>query len=206
MDQILERLEKSIPSYQTELRYANPYELLMATILSAQCTDERVNQVTVNLFRRYPDAHALAQADREELEEMIRPTGFYRNKAGSLLKCSAALVERHEGRVPETMEELVKLPGVGRKTANLMLGEAFDQPAVVVDTHVKRTAGRLGLTTREDADAVELDLQHLLPRDQWWPGSSRLLLHGRYVCKARKPDCPRCTLRDLCPYPHTTPA
>ncbi|MGE0491706.1 MAG: endonuclease III [Vulcanimicrobiota bacterium] len=196
---LLERLEQSVPNFETELHHQSPFQLLMATILSAQCTDERVNQVTPGLFARYPDAQALAVADQAELEELIRPTGFYRNKANSLKKCCAALCERHQGTVPSAMDELVALPGVGRKTANLMRGQAFGMPAVVVDTHVKRIAGRLGLSSSSDADKIEQDLQEVLPENQWWPGSSRLLLHGRYVCKAKKPACQSCQLADLCP-------
>lgn len=199
-EDVLALLEGSIPGYETELVHQNPFQLLMATILSAQCTDQRVNQVTPELFRRYPDAAALAAADPEELQELIRPTGFYRNKARSLQQCSAALQQLHGGQVPRTMEQLVELPGVGRKTANLMLGQAFGQPAVVVDTHVKRVAARLGVTQSTEPDRVEQDLQAWMPREGWWPGSSRLLLHGRYVCTARKPRCQDCCLGHLCPY------
>jgi endonuclease-3 len=192
-------LEQSIPDYKTELNYRNPFELLIATILSAQCTDERVNRVTAVLFFKYPDGASLAAASTETIEEEIRSTGFYRDKTKRILGCSRALVEDFKGQVPQTLEELVRLPGVGRKTANLMLGEAFKQPAVVVDTHVRRVANRLSLTSSQDADEIELDLQKWLPRKDWWPGSSRLLLHGRYVCLAKKPRCPECLLRGLCP-------
>lgn len=197
--QILARLKESLPEAACELRHSNAWELLMATILSAQCTDERVNQVTPVLFGRWPEPRALAGAVREEVEEVVRPTGFYRNKARSIQECSQALVERFEGQVPRTMEELVTLPGVGRKTANLILGECFGVPGVVVDTHVKRVSARLGLTKSEDPEEIERDLQKLLPRKDWFEGSSRLLLHGRYVCLAKKPRCGECVLNALCP-------
>ncbi|MBI3925555.1 MAG: endonuclease III [Armatimonadetes bacterium] len=197
---ILKRLESSIPSYETELRHEDPFQLLMATILSAQTTDERVNQVTPTLFQRYPDPAALAAVDSSELEERIHATGFFRQKAKALKACSQGLVELFGGRVPDSLEELVRLPGVGRKTANLILGQAFGKPAVVVDTHVRRVARRLGLTAEEkDATRIELDLRAQLPEPAWWSGSSRLLLHGRYVCTARKPRCAECVLSDLCP-------
>ena len=199
--ELLDRLEESIPSARTELNYGNPFELLVATMLSAQCTDERVNATTPALFARFPTPAALAQADPAEVEELVRSTGFYRNKTRSIMACSQELAERFSGGVPQTLEELVSLPGVGRKTANLMLGEAFGQPAVVVDTHVKRVAQRLGLSRSSEPDEIEVDLQQALPRERWWTGSSRLLLHGRYVCLARKPRCAECVLRDLCPFP-----
>lgn len=197
--QILARLSETIPDTSCELRHSNAWELLMATILSAQCTDERVNQVTPVLFNRWPEAESLAGAVREEVEEVIRPTGFYRNKARSIQECSAALMERFGGAVPRTLEELVTLPGVGRKTANLILGECFGVPGVIVDTHVKRVSARLGLTTSEDPVEIEQDLMKLLPKKEWSDGSSRLLLHGRYVCLAKKPKCDECILSALCP-------
>ncbi|MEW6280114.1 MAG: endonuclease III [Candidatus Eremiobacterota bacterium] len=196
---VLQRLQRSIPDPTTELEHRNPFELLVATILSAQCTDERVNQVTRVLFSRYPNAAALAATDRVTLEELVRPTGFYRNKARLIHECAQALEERFAGRVPDTLEELVTLPGVGRKTANLILGQCFGKPGIVVDTHVKRVANRLGFTHREDPDEIEQELQKWLPRKSWSDGSSRLLLHGRRVCQARKPMCPECCLNDLCP-------
>ncbi len=197
--QILARLAESIPEPVCELKHSNAWELLMATILSAQCTDERVNQVTPVLFNRWPEPLSLSQAVREEVEEVVRPTGFYKNKARSIQECSAALVERFGGAVPRSMEELISLPGVGRKTANLILGHCFNVPGVIVDTHVKRVAARLGLTSKEDAEEVEQELMKLLPRKAWSDGSSRLLLHGRYVCLARKPRCSECVLSELCP-------
>lgn len=197
--QILALLAESIPDPACELKHSNAWELLMATILSAQCTDERVNQVTPVLFNRWPEPLALSQALREEVEEVVRPTGFYKNKARSIQECSTALVERFGGAVPRTLEELVSLPGVGRKTANLILSHCFAVPGIIVDTHVKRVAARLGLTGKEDADEVEQDLMKLFPRKAWSDGSSRLLLHGRYVCLAKKPRCAECVLSELCP-------
>ncbi len=197
--EVLKRLQVSIPNPRVELKHNSPFELIIATILSAQCTDERVNQVTPLLFQRWPDPAALARALPEEVEEVVRPTGFYRNKARSIQACSRHLVERFGGAVPQTMEELVSLPGVGRKTANLILGECFGKPGIIVDTHVGRVARRLQLTDKQDAEEVEMDLQKLLPKKDWSPGSSRMLLHGRYVCLAKKPRCADCTLASLCP-------
>ena len=195
---ILAKLERAIPNARVELNYASPLQLLVATILSAQCTDERVNQVTPMVFRRYPNAAAYAEADPGELEAMIKPTGFYKSKAKSLVGCGKALVERFGGQVPRTMEELVTLPGVGRKTANVILGACFGQPAVVVDTHVTRVAQRLALTRADEADVIEQDLQRLMPKEWWTRGSQRLLLHGRYTCLARKPKCDQCAIYDEC--------
>lgn len=197
---LFDALAASNPEPRTELRHQNPFELLVATILSAQCTDERVNQVTAVLFQQGPDPRALAELDLAELEALVKPTGFYRNKARAVRDCSRALVEDYGGRVPETLEELVRLPGVGRKTANLILGECFGKPGVVVDTHVRRTAARLGLTTESDAEKVERDLQAWIAPEDWYPASSRLLLHGRYVCVARAPRCPECALRPWCDF------
>lgn len=196
--QILRTLEAANPDPVTELLHENPFQLLIATILSAQCTDERVNAVTRVLFVRCPDARSLAEIPTEQLEEIVKPTGFFRNKARSVKDCSRVLLEDFGGEVPATMDALTRLPGVGRKTANLILGECFGQPGVVVDTHVKRTAARLGLTAETDADRVEADLQKWMPPEEWYLGSSRILLHGRYVCLARKPKCAECVLYDLC--------
>jgi len=198
---ILAGLRRLYPDAHCALHHRTALELLAATILSAQCTDERVNQITPALFRRYPDARALAQADRDELEALIRPTGFYRNKATSLIGLGRALVERHAGVVPQRMEQLVELPGVGRKTANVVLGTWFDVPAVTVDTHVARLAGRLDLTREEDADKIEIALQSLLPKPSWTFASHALIWHGRRVCQARKPSCAACGLRADCPFP-----
>ena len=198
-EEIVRRLEKSFPDAETELTHENPWQLLVATILSAQCTDVRVNQVTPGLFRRYATPQEISKADREELESIIRPTGFYKNKAKSILGAAKEVVERFDGRVPQTMEALVTLPGVGRKTANVVLGSAFGKPAVVVDTHVRRVANRLKLTRSDDPDQIEIDLSRLLPEEKWTSGSHRILLHGRYVCVARNPHCLECPIFDLCP-------
>lgn len=197
--QVLKCLQVSIPQPKVELNHSSPFELVIATILSAQCTDERVNQVTPRLFQRWADPAALAQALPEEVEEVVRPTGFYRNKARSIQACSRHLVERFGSVVPQTMEELTSLPGVGRKTANLILGECFNKPGIIVDTHVGRVARRLQLTDKQDAEEVEMDLQKLLAKKDWSQGSSRMLLHGRYVCLAKKPRCAECCLANLCP-------
>ncbi len=199
MIETLRRLEKQFPDAETELDHANPFQLLIATILSAQCTDARVNQVTPILFRRYSTPAELMKADREELESIIRSTGFFKSKAKSLLGCAAAIVERFEGEVPERMEALVTLPGVGRKTANVVLGSAFGKPAIVVDTHVRRVSNRLRWTRSEDPDQIEVDLSRLLPEEKWTAGSHWLLLLGRYLCVARQPRCLECPLFDLCP-------
>jgi len=198
---IVRALHRLYPDADCALVHADALQLLVATILSAQCTDERVNQVTPGLFRRYPDAAAYAAADPAELEERIRPTGFFRNKARSLIGLGQALVQRHGGRVPERMEPLVELPGVGRKTANVLLGTWFGQPAIFVDTHVARLSGRLAWTAQRDPVKIELDLQRILPRAEWTFTSHALIWHGRRVCKARKPACDDCGLRADCPYP-----
>ncbi len=195
---IFKTLRATAPAMKVELDHHTPWELLVATILSAQCTDQRVNQVTPNLFRRYKQPRDYAKADPAELEALIRPTGFFKTKAKNLIQCAKAIVEQFHGTVPETMDALTSLPGVGRKTANVLLGNAFNQPAVVVDTHVKRVAGRLHLTRHTDPEKVEMDLQQLLPADQWTEGSQRLLLHGRYVCLARAPKCGHCALYTDC--------
>lgn len=198
--ELIERLRELYPAPETALHHANPYELLVATILSAQTTDERVNEVTPALFERFPTPEELAGAKREEVEELIHSTGFFRQKTKSIIGMAEAVVERHGGVVPDTMEELVKLPGVGRKTANVVLGNAFGKNVgVVVDTHVKRLSNRLGLTKHDDPVKIEQDLMKLVPQDVWTDFSHFLILHGRAVCDARKPDCPACTLSDLCP-------
>ena len=200
VDEVKPVLARVYPDLDVSLDWSTPLELLVATILSAQCTDERVNRVTPSLFERFPNAAAYAEADREELEELIHSTGFYRNKAKNIQGMARRLVEEHEGQVPETMEELVDLPGVARKTANVVLSNAFGQDeGVVVDTHVKRVAARLGLTAGSDAVRVERDLMELLDRSEWRSFPWRLILHGRQRCKARKPDCAGCEIRDWCP-------
>lgn len=196
---ILGQLARLYPEPRCALTWSNPLELLVATVLSAQCTDERVNQVTKDLFRAYRTAVDYAGSPPGQLEADIRPTGFFRNKARSIRAFCAALIRDHAGEVPRTMEELVRLPGVGRKTANLVLAEGFGIPGIVVDTHVSRLSQRLGLTSGTDPDRIEQDLVKIIPRDQWGSFSLRLILHGRSVCKARKPDCHGCALVSSCP-------
>ncbi len=198
--EIAKTLQHTMPSPKMELDHRSPWELLVATILSAQCTDQRVNQVTPSLFRHYRRPAELAAAHLPELEQLIRSTGFFKNKAKHLVACGKAVTERFSEQVPHTMEELITLPGVGRKTANVILGTVFSQPSIVVDTHVKRVAKRLGLTRSDNPDLVEQDLQQLLPKSQWTAVSQRLLLHGRYVCLARKPQCATCPVYRHCPW------
>jgi len=198
--EIVRRLRAEYPDARCSLDHENAYQLLVATILSAQCTDERVNQVTPALFARYPTAEDLAAARQEELEGLIRSTGFYRSKAKSLLGMANALVERHGGQVPDTMDALVELPGVGRKTANVVLGNAFGKAeGVVVDTHVTRLSNRLGLTRHKDPVKIEADLMELVPREDWTDLAHLFIYHGRAVCKAPKPRCGACVVADLCP-------
>ncbi|MDW8282342.1 MAG: endonuclease III [Myxococcales bacterium] len=197
---VLAALERLYPGADCALRHDNPFQLLVAVILSAQCTDERVNQVTPALFRRFPDAAALAEADLTELEALVRPTGFFRVKARNLREMARVLVRDHGGQVPPSMEALLRLPGVARKTANVVLGTAFGIPSgVVVDTHVRRLAHRLGLTTHQDPDKIEKDLVALWPQDRWIAAGHQLILHGRRVCHARRPRCEACGLSALCP-------
>ncbi len=199
---VFDALDVHHPNAWTELNFTNAYELLVATILSAQCTDARVNQVTPALFLKYPDARALATAETAELEAMIQSTGFFRMKAKSLLGMANAVVDEHEGRVPSDMDALVKLPGVGRKTANVVLGHAFGVPGFPVDRHVLRVAARIGLIKGkavEDAVAAERQLTALLPPDRWTRGSDALILHGRRICKPT-PQCERCGVRPHCAY------
>ncbi|MEN6450904.1 MAG: endonuclease III [Thermoguttaceae bacterium] len=198
--QIAERLAAAYPDAKCSLDFSTPLELLVATILSAQCTDERVNKVTKSLFRKYPNAARYAKADLSELEKDIQSTGFFRNKAKSIQNACRALLERHDGQVPREMAELVELPGVGRKTANVVLGTAYGiAVGVVVDTHVGRIVKRLGLTTEKDPEKIERDLMRLLPEKEWIALAHRLIQHGRRVCTARSPKCPECPLEKLCP-------
>lgn len=192
-------LAEAYPDADTELDFTNPLELLVATVLSAQSTDERVNSVTPSLFARYPDAAAYAGADRAELESLIQTVGLYRSKAASIQGLAQALCERHGGEVPTTLEDLVALPGVGRKTANVVLGNAFGVPGIAVDTHVGRLARRFGWTDETAPEKVEGDLMRLFPRSEWTDLSHRMILHGRRVCHARKPACDACPLSALCP-------
>ncbi|MGB3203897.1 MAG: endonuclease III [Crinalium sp.] len=204
--EILIRLKRLYPEATCTLNYETPVQLLVATILSAQCTDERVNQVTPALFLRFPDAAALAEANLEDLESLVRSTGFYRNKAKNIQAACRLLVEKYGGIVPKRMELLLELPGVARKTANVVLGHAYGiNMGVTVDTHVKRLSYRLGLTEQTDPIRVERDLMPLLPQEDWENWSIRLVYHGRAVCKARKPECDRCVLADLCPSAYIIP-
>jgi endonuclease-3 len=201
---ILTRLGAAYPDARIELAFENPLELLVATILSAQCTDERVNAVTAELFRRYRTAEDYARADPTVLEREIHSTGFFKAKARSLIGMGRAIVERHGGVVPRTAEELVELPGVGRKTAHVVLGNAFDVPALAVDTHVFRVSQRLGLARSEDADELHDQVCAVIPRPQWTRATHLLIIHGRRTCFARRPDCPRCAVWSLCPWPEKT--
>jgi endonuclease-3 len=196
---IVRELAKTYPDAVCALHHTTPFQLLAATILSAQCTDERVNMVTPDLFRRWPDAAALSDAPVTEVEEVVRSTGFYRAKAANLVGMAKGLVEQHGGELPRTLEELIALPGVGRKTANVLLGTAFGiASGVVVDTHVKRITNLLGLTTSSNAEQIERDLMTLLPESEWVNFSHRLIHHGRQICIARRPKCMECTLLPLC--------
>ena len=199
VSRIMTELRRTYPDAGCALVHRDALQLLVATILSAQCTDERVNQVTPAVFARWPTAADLAAANPAELEAQIRPTGFFCNKAKSLIGLGRALVERHQGRVPDTMGELVPLPGVGRKTANVVLGTWFGKPAIPVDTHVTRLAGRLRLSAHHDPVKIEQDLMELLPTDDWTFASHALIWHGRLICQARRPRCEACTLRPHCP-------
>jgi endonuclease-3 len=193
-------LEREYPRAATALAHANPFELAVATILSAQCTDERVNKVTPELFRRFPDPRSLATASPGEVEEVIHSTGFFRSKARNLVGMARAVLEEHGGELPRTLAELTKLPGIGRKTGNVILGNAFGiDEGVVVDTHVKRLSGRMGLTRETAPEKVERDLMEIFPRERWTPLSHLFIFHGRAVCTARKPRCPECTVAHLCP-------
>jgi endonuclease III len=196
---IVRSLADAYPEARCALDYQNPLQLLIATILSAQCTDVRVNLVTPTLFARFPDALSFAGADPRELERLIHSTGFFRNKARNIIACCQRLMKEHDGAVPGTMETLVPLPGVGRKTANVVLGNAFNVPGITVDTHVGRLSRRLGLTTHTDPVKVERDLMSLIPPKDWTMFSHRTIFHGRQVCHARKPNCDACVLAKWCP-------
>jgi endonuclease-3 len=198
--EILALLRKRYPDARVLLNYRDAFELLIATILAAQCTDERVNQVTPSLFEKFGDPQRMAKAKEGELERIIKPTGFYRAKTKSILGASKKIVEQFEGRVPETIEELVTLPGVGRKTANVVLGNCFNKPAIMVDTHVKRVSTRLGLTNEKDPDKIELDLKEIIPEKDHTLFSRVVTFHGRITCMARKPKCKECVVEGLCPF------
>ena len=198
--EVFQILEKEYPEAVTALEHRNPFELAVATVLSAQCTDERVNQVTPELFRRFPDPESLARGPREDLEEIIHSTGFFRNKAKNLMGMAEVLVRDHGGEIPRSMEELTALPGIGRKTANVILGNAFGiDEGVVVDTHVKRLSGRLGFSGAKTPEKIERHLMDLFPQEWWTPLSHLLIFHGRGPCKARTPECARCVVAHLCP-------
>jgi len=198
------QLKKAHPDATIALQFSNPLELLVATILSAQCTDVRVNEVTKGLFRKYRTAADYASASQKDFEKEIKPTGFFRNKAESIINCCKGIEEKHGGEVPKTMEELTELPGIGRKTANVILGNAFGVPGLVVDTHVKRVSNRLGLTVNSDPVKIEADLCALIPKKEWTDFSHRMIFHGRRICQARKPKCPECPVLKLCPYEDKT--
>jgi endonuclease-3 len=207
LHEIIQRLREHYPDATCALHHQNAFQLLVATILSAQCTDQRVNLVTPHLFARFPDPASLAAAPTEEVEDLIRTTGFFRNKARNLIGAARTLVERFGSEVPQTMEDLLTLPGVARKTANVVLGTWYGIPTgVVVDTHVARVSQRLGLTTHEDPGKIEQNLMRLLPREEWIDFAHRLIHHGRRLCKARTPLCQTCFLADLCPSAHHSPA
>ncbi len=199
---IVKGLRKAYPGATTALRFSTPFELLIATILSAQCTDERVNRVTERLFKKYRSPQDYLNVNPHELEQDIKQTGFYRNKTKSIRACCKGLVEKYKGEVPDEMDELVTLGGVGRKTANLVLGCAFNKPAITVDTHVKRVVGRLELSKETDPDKIEFDLQRLLDKKDWTQFSNALILHGRHICQARRPLCNECIIRANCPFPN----
>ncbi len=197
---ITELLEKEHPDAKIALKYANPLELLVATILSAQCTDKRVNMVTKTLFKKYRKAEDYANADLKELEQDIRSTGFYRNKARNIKKCCQILVEKFSSQVPRTMEAMLELPGVARKTANIVLSNAYDViEGIAVDTHVRRLAKRLGLTENEDPNKIEYDLMKIVPKGKWMRFTDLLIFHGRRICVAKRPKCKICVLNKLCP-------
>ncbi len=198
---ILDILAKTYPDARIELNFTTPLELLVATILSAQCTDARVNQVTPHLFKNYRSARAYAEADSAVLEEEIRSTGFFRSKARNIIACCQKLVRDFEGKVPRTMEELTSLPGVGRKTANIILYNAFGIPGFAVDTHVARVTNRLGLVDTEDPVKIEEQMCRLIPKEEWGHATHLFIFHGRRTCAAKQPRCPQCTLRSLCPWP-----
>ncbi|MGE5630227.1 MAG: endonuclease III [Caulobacteraceae bacterium] len=193
-------LYKSYPEATCSLDYINPLELLIATILAAQCTDERVNIVTKDLFKKYTSVYDYANANPEELEQDIKSTGFYRNKAKNIIACCQKLIKEFNGKVPDNMEDLISLPGVGRKTANVVLGNIYGVPGVIVDTHCKRLSGRLGLTDKEDPEKIEYDLMEVVPRQDWTIFSNSLVFHGRAVCDAKKPKCDKCPIAQFCDF------
>jgi len=204
--QIQQILKMAYPHVKTQLSHRNPFELLVAAMLSAQCTDRQVNRVTPALFEALPTPDAFARVSLERIESLIHSTGFYRNKARNIQNCAQTLVDNFRGVVPQTLEELVSLPGVGRKTANVVLSSAFGIPGIVVDTHVARISGRLGLTANTNPIKIEFDLMEVIPQYEWREFCLRVISLGREVCQARKPRCPQCPLAEVCPYPDKTPA
>jgi len=199
-EKIIEILRRTYPDARVTLDYSTPFELLVAAILAAQCTDEKVNQITPALFRRYPSPQAFGEADQVELQAMVRPTGFFRQKARSIIEVAQDVVGRFGGEVPNSLEELTELRGVGRKTANLILGEVFGKQAIVVDTHVRRVTARLGLTDKKDPTKIEFDLMEVLPEEYWTEFNHLIIFHGRAICKAPTPLCERCPVLELCPF------
>ncbi len=197
--EVLRRLLEKTPEPKIELNYSNPFELLVATILAAQCTDLRVNMVTKTFFKEYPTPEKIARESQQVIAEKIKSTGFYRNKANSLIACCQRLVIEYKGQIPQSVPDLERLPGVGRKTASVVVSNAFGLPALAVDTHVKRVVGRLHLSRANDPDKIEEELKKILPEKDWTPFSQTMVLHGRYVCVARNPKCKLCVLYDICP-------
>lgn len=204
-EKICRILKTTYPDVKTQLTHRNPFELLVATILSAQCTDRQVNSVTPALFENFSSPRAFSEAPLTKIENLIRPTGYFRNKAKHIKNCAIALIRDFNSQVPESIEELTSLPGVGRKTANVVRSACFNQPAIVVDTHVSRISQRLELTASRDPVKIEFDLMDVIERENWSDFSLHLIYFGRDICKARKPECPRCPLSQLCPYPDKTP-
>lgn len=199
--EIIRILHRTYPQSRTALTFGNPLQILIATILSAQCTDERVNQITPGLFQKYQSAEDFARANKEQLEEEIRPTGFFRNKAKSIIGATTKIVEDFSGKVPDNMADLITLPGVARKTANIVLSSGYQKSeGIAVDTHVKRLSGRLGLSSEKDPDKIEQDLMEIVPREDWIEFNYLLVNHGRTICQARKPLCSECPLSHLCPF------
>jgi len=199
VSKVLDILAQEYPEARVTLDFKNPLELLIATILAAQCTDERVNRVTPDLFRKYRTAADYARADQKKFEEEIRSTGFFRNKAKNIIACCRKIDSQFNGRVPQTLEELTSLPGVGRKTANILLGNAFGRQAIAVDTHVKRVTHRLGWAKSEDPDKIEFELMEVMPPERWTLACHQLVFHGRKICMAKNPQCPVCPIENLCP-------
>lgn len=197
---IFDVIKKTYPEAECALNHSSAFQLLIATILAAQCTDVKVNEISPALFKKYPTPTAFAECDLEALEREIKPTGFFHNKAKNIKNCCLTLLDKFKGKVPKTMDELTSLPGVGRKTANVILGNFYGLPAIIVDTHVLRLSGRLGLSKETEPEKVEIDLQKLLPPEKWTDMSNCLVFHGRYCCNARKPNCAKCPIFELCTF------